>query len=130
MRLTSASISILLLAASTGCITRPVVTEETPTTTETTAAGDRIMRSGEWKWVIKYRAKGTRSEGQHGVLYFHRLEITDGKVDELRDTPFGTLKYYGKDTGGQPWVPTGWNYADSELIRASWQEEGAGTEER
>jgi|GEM_PF-2472957 len=82
---------------------------------------DKVLRAGEWQLHITYRAKGSKSEGQHGVLFYRGEPVHGSRVGEERDTALGRMKYYGEKQG-LPWLSTGWNYADSSKIRHSWQD--------
>ena len=79
---------------------------------------------GKWRLDIYFRLKGSRSEGQHGVL-FHNGEIVEPKqVGEVIHTDLGQMKYYCHLEDMKYSIqPTGWNYADEDKIRPSWYKE-------
>jgi len=71
-----------------------------------------VYQKDIWKLNIKYLHKGTKNEGQDGVLYKNGKEVKAKQVDEVLETSLGTLKYYGKRTSANnPWAVTGWNFA-------------------
>ena len=81
----------------------------------------------EWELHITFRNKGTRSEGRFGVLYQmgervrSRADARNETLDTTLDTTLGTLRDYGPLTQTTlPFVPTGWDFADSSRMRASW----------
>ncbi len=79
---------------------------------------------GTWRLDIYFRLKGSKSEGQHGIL-FHNGEIVEPKqVGEAIHTDLGLLKYYCRlEDIEYPFELTGWNYADRKKIRPSYYEE-------
>jgi hypothetical protein len=71
-----------------------------------------VYQKDVWKLDIKYLKKGTKNEGQDGVLYKSGKAVKAKQVDEVIETSIGTLKYYGKRTSvNNPWAVTGWNFA-------------------
>jgi hypothetical protein len=79
---------------------------------------EKVLRAGAWELQIWYRAKGTRSEGQHGVLLRDGKIVKGSTVDEEVDTALGKMKYYGT----QPsvlWNPSRWLFADKSLMKPS-----------
>ncbi len=72
---------------------------------------------------IYYRAIGSKSEGPHGVLLYKNKHIKGKNVNDMVNTPIGTLKYYGEYPSevNYPWYPSGWNYANRDNILASWE---------
>jgi len=79
---------------------------------------------GEWRLDIYFRYKGSRSEGQHGILIHNGEIIEPKKVGEVIDTDLGLMKYYCHlEDMKVSFEPTGWNYADSEKIRPSYYKE-------
>jgi ribosomal protein L37E len=66
---------------------------------------DRSYRSGEWELKIVYKARGTKSEGPHGVLYKDGGIIEPHHVGEVINTDFGILKYYSHlEETEWPWI--------------------------
>ena len=85
---------------------------------------DKIIKEGSWELRIFYRNKGTRSEGQHGILFYEGNPLEGTVLGEERETDLGLMKYYGPENSkGVPWAPTGWNFADKGTIKPSWQDE-------
>ena len=78
-----------------------------------------ISDSGAWELRVWYRAKGTRSEGQHGALLFEGRELETPEIGTARDTGLGRMTYYGPQGERMPWMPTGWNYADPAKMKPS-----------
>ncbi|WP_433745149.1 hypothetical protein [Paenibacillus amylolyticus] len=71
-------------------------------------------KKGDWELKIYYRAKGTRSEGQHGLLFHKGKWVSADHVGELKETDLGLMKYYGewgKDVDVL-FQPSGWNYSN------------------
>jgi hypothetical protein len=77
---------------------------------------EKVLRAGAWELQIWYRAKGTRSEGQHGVLLRDGKIVKGSTVGEEMDTALGKMKYYGTQPGVL-WNPSGWHFADKGLIK-------------
>ncbi len=96
-----------------------------PGVPDVTARPDRRVMSDNEAWELRvwYRAKGTRSEGQHGVLRFEGRELEPPEIGAERDTGLGRMRYYGPRSGPlgdrMPWTPTGWNYADPTKMKPS-----------
>lgn len=85
---------------------------------------DRLYRSGEWELRIVYKARGSKSEGPHGVLYKDGEIVEPLHVGEVISTDLGMLKYYSHLEETRPsWEITGWNFADQTLILPSWVKE-------
>ncbi len=84
----------------------------------TETSPSRIYAKGAWKLYIYYRLKGTRSEGQHGVLYQDGEEVKFGQPGITLQTELGEMKYYlNPEDMKVLWDTTGWNFADSGLIK-------------
>lgn len=79
---------------------------------------DKILRAEGWELQIWYRAKGSRSEGQHGVLFHEGNMVKGVTVAEEMETALGKMKYYGS-TPAVMWEPSGWHFADKSLIKPS-----------
>ena len=79
---------------------------------------EKILRAEAWELQIWYRAKGSRSEGQHGVLLHDGDAVKGSTVGEEMDTALGKMKYYGTRPGVL-WNPSGWHFADKSLIKPS-----------
>ncbi|HOU13247.1 MAG TPA: hypothetical protein PKZ84_09015 [Anaerolineae bacterium] len=83
----------------------------------------RTIASGDWTLQIYFRNRGTRSEGQHGVLLHKGKPVESPAVGVVIETDLGQMRYYGQPEGVQvPWGNTGWNFADEEKILPSWSE--------
>ena len=86
------------------------------------AKPDIVKSAGEYKLLVYYIAKGTRSEGVHGVLVKNG-EVVDAVQDQTElKTGFGVLVYRG------PWEErtllfdqSGWLPEDLTGIYPSWQ---------
>jgi hypothetical protein len=88
-----------------------------------TAAAPRTIACGEWVLNIYYRLRGSKSEGQHGVLFHKGVLIEPHQVGEVIDTDLGRMRYYRRlEDVAMPWEPTGWNFADENRILPSWVE--------
>lgn len=82
---------------------------------------DREFSAGLWTLQIFYRLKSTKSEGQHGVLLYDNKVIEPKQPYEVLETELGSIKYYLHPSEMQATFEiTGWNFADSNRIRASW----------
>lgn len=79
-----------------------------------------MIRGGEWELHIWYTAMGTRSEGQHGVLFHKGSRIQASVMGEELETSLGRMKHYEQKPGQMPWGPKGWNFADSSKILSCW----------
>jgi len=77
---------------------------------------DRVLAVGDWGLEIRYSAKGTRSEGQHGTLLYRGEAVKATNIGEIIKTNLGEMKYYG-DSQFPPWGPQGWNFADTAKIQ-------------
>lgn len=83
----------------------------------------RTIASGDWTLNIYFRNRGTRSEGQHGVLLHKGKPVEPPAIGAVIETDLGQMRYYGQPAGVQvPWGNTGWNFADEEKILPSWSE--------
>ena len=84
------------------------------------AAGTLVYSQGEWILLIHYTNKGTRSEGQDGILRKNGQDVKPSKDGEVLDTALGQIKHYGAER--KPlWDVTGWNFADKKRIMLSSQ---------
>jgi len=83
---------------------------------------DKKVAKGRWELLIFYRNKGTRSEGQHGILLHYGEVIEPERADQELDTDIGKIKYYLLPREMNfSFYHTGWNFADQKKIRASWE---------
>jgi hypothetical protein len=90
---------------------------------------DRIFRKGDWELQITFRAENTRSEGEHGELFFKGRKLTAKAVGEEVETDLGKMKYYGDaDRIEHQWELSGWNFADPSRIESSREKAGGETE--
>ncbi len=87
---------------------------------DVTGEPDRRFVKGEWEFLIFYRSKGSRSEGQHGILLHRGEPIVPTEEKRDQQTPFGVMAHYGSDPAAG-WSPTGWNFKDYDKIRPSWE---------
>jgi len=81
----------------------------------------RVIKDDEWELHIWYQNMGSRSEGQHGVLFHQDDEVSQSTVGEEVVTSLGLMRNYGPKPEGIPWSQSGWNYADQDRILRSWQ---------
>ena len=80
---------------------------------------DRIQREEYWELLVYYRAKGSRSEGPHGILLHNGLPVELETFHKELETSLGVMKYYALE-GPAIWSPTGWNFADkSKILRST-----------
>jgi hypothetical protein len=87
------------------------------------ATAPRTIASGEWVLNIYYRLRGSKSEGQHGILFHSGELIEPHQVGEVIDTDLGQMRYYCRlEDMVMPWEPTGWNFADENKFLPSWAE--------
>lgn len=87
----------------------------------TQATPDKSFNAGTWLLHIYYKCRGTKSEGEHGVLLHDGQPVEPHQVGELIETDLGTLKYYGHlDSMTASFEHTGWNFKDASRIRPSW----------
>ncbi len=85
---------------------------------DTSQPADKVLRAEGWELQIWYRAKGSRSEGQHGALFQHGKAVKGATVGEEKDTALGKMKFYGNEPNVM-WEPSGWHFADKSLIKPS-----------
>ena len=116
LRLPLLSLLILALLGVSGSIDQLFANE--PTVNRFDYPANKVLREGAWELRIWYRAKGTRSEGQHGVLYHNGQMVKAAAVGKQLETSLGNMKYYGA-TPAASWEASGWHFADSNLIRPS-----------
>ena len=78
--------------------------------TETTPGN--IYHLGAWTLYLYYRNRGTRSQGQHGILFKDGQEVNPTQVGQIIQTDLGDLKYYKTpEEMTLLWDMTGWNFA-------------------
>ena len=71
-----------------------------------------IYQQGGWMLVIYYRNRGSRSQGQHGVLFKDGVEVKPRQVGEIIQTDLGDLKYVmHPEDMTVLWDMTGWTFA-------------------
>jgi hypothetical protein len=81
--------------------------------------GDTLIYTAPgWELRIQYTSRGSRSEGQHGVLLHDGREVLPTKQGEMIETRLGWMRHYG-DRHPELWRPAGWNFADHEKIQPS-----------
>ncbi len=85
---------------------------------------DRELKLGKWKLQLFYISKGQPNEGINGVLYHGTKKIEPERVGEVIATDLGEMKYYLKpEDRKMPYEYTGWNFANTNKILMSWEEE-------
>lgn len=73
----------------------------------------KSFESGPWRLDIFLRAKGSRSEGSHGVLYHQGKVVEPQEVAQVIETGLGAMKYYRHPADmTYTFEYTGWNFAD------------------
>lgn len=77
-----------------------------------------VHASGGWALRVQYLHKGTRSEGQDGVLLRDGQAVEPASPGEELDTPLGRLRHYGSERRNL-WDVTGWNFADKAQVKPS-----------
>jgi len=84
---------------------------------------DKTLTGGQWELRIYYHARGSRSEGQHGVLLHQGEVVEPQQVGEVLETDLGKLKYYRRPEDRRlPSELTGWNFAEHRQARLSWDD--------
>lgn len=80
----------------------------------------RFYKAGDWELYVFFTNKGTKSEGQFGVLLQNgNMYPPVSPENEGIETELGKMKYYSLDSQ-VPWAPTGWLFADKSKIPNSW----------
>ena len=118
-------LAVVLLAVG-GASTEPLFAEEATPAPKAANAEVRVQwetntlvySQAEWVLRIQYLNKGTRSEGQDGVLLKNGQEVKPSKDGEVLDTALGQVKHYGTERK-LLWDLTGWNFADKKRIKLS-----------
>lgn len=77
-----------------------------------------VWSAGEWTLRIVFTDKGTRSEGQDGVLLRNGKAVPPAAAGDTLETALGTMKYYGSERV-RAWDVTGWHFADRRQIKPS-----------
>lgn len=65
-------------------------------------------QSGPWKYELKVRYPGTRSEGKWGRLFFRGNELSTTAVNDYHQTPWGPIYWIGDSQsrwGEHLWMP-------------------------
>lgn len=81
----------------------------------------RVFKKGKWDLYVFFNNRGTKMEGQFGVLVEDGNMVGPAEKGAQMDTELGKMKYYGLEKA-QPWDTTGWHFADKspiELIKSS-----------
>ena len=83
---------------------------------------DIQLSKGLWELKIFYIAKGTRSEGLHGVLYKNNMEKKANRLKEEIKTDLGEFIYYGDLKDRQHLFSlSGWLPKNVNSIYPSWK---------
>jgi hypothetical protein len=125
----SAAVVLLVAAVScggnsgspiTGTLTRPGEGYEEQTIS--LARPDVVKAAGSYELRVYYVARGTRSEGLHGVLTANGAVVDDPVGAKEMETDVGLLRCYG------PWqdrkllfASSGWLSKDTSAISPKWQ---------
>ena len=115
-RLPLLGLFIIALLGATGSVNQLFANESVSDSFDD--AANKVLREGAWELQIWYRAKGTRSEGQHGVLYHKGKLVKAAAVGKELETSLGKMKYYGVSPD-VAWEPSGWHFANKNLIQPS-----------
>jgi predicted secreted protein len=100
---------------------RPAPAGEAPSAASTTIQweGDEaVYRFEPWEMRITYLNKGTRSEGQRGILKRSGQLVEPDETNLPVETPFGMVKHYGAERP-QEWSVSGWNFSERRSIKRS-----------
>lgn len=82
-------------------------TRPTSEPTRIDMANSGTYTSGKWKYVFEIKAKGSRSEGQYGQLFFDGKEVPDAEnINDYHETPWGRMYWVGRRE--VIWGPHGW----------------------
>jgi hypothetical protein len=84
----------------------------------------RYYKAGDWELYVFFTNRGTKSEGQFGVLLQNGSKYPPAVSSESEEieTELGKMKYYGLEMkfdaldSRVPWAPTGWLFADASKI--------------
>lgn len=69
---------------------------------ETRTDPDRVFKNGDWELRIwATAAKGTRSEGHHGILLFKGDVVKASEIGEKIETSLGAAYYCGQPAPGR-----------------------------
>lgn len=91
---------------------------------EKSATADKVQKAGDWTLRIFFISKGSRNEGIDGQLYYRDEPVSPEFVGQIITTDLGQLKFYQHSKlRKMPYEFTGWNFADSNLIKNSWESE-------
>jgi len=86
-------------------------------------AEPKSIVKGNWRLDIYFRLRGSKSEGQHGILFYNGEPVEPNHVGEVIETDLGMMKYYCHlENMIFSFELTGWNYSDTEKIKPSWSE--------
>jgi len=124
------AVMVLLLATAscggrpaapvTGILTHPGKGHDDQTVN--LAQPDIVKKAGSYELRIYYVAKGTRSEGLHGVLTANGAVVDDSVAAKEMETDVGLLRCHG------PWqnrkllfASSGWLPKDTSATTPSWQ---------
>lgn len=99
---------------------RPAKTTDKAVKNSEKSRPDRVFRQGDWELQITFRLKNTRSEGQHGVLFYKGRIVKPESLGEIRQTDLGRIRYYADEKKIKfSWELSGWNFIDQSRIKNS-----------
>ena len=75
-------------------------------------------KCGDWELRVEYLNKGSRSEGQNGLLLKGGKSVVTSKKGTVISTTLGDIKYYGTERN-YAWALSGWNFADRRRVKIS-----------
>jgi hypothetical protein len=102
------AVVIIVLSVNVVLAAAPAVGKaESKTKTKTIdTSKDGTYISGKWKYVFTITAKGTKSQGCRGDLYYDGKKLFATKVVDIRKTPWGEMVWVGESP--LLWEPKGW----------------------
>ena len=103
----SAALIIALSANSLlAAIPATAKTESKTKTKNINTSKDGTYISGKWKYVFTITAKGTKSQGCRGDLYYDGKKLFPIKAIAVKKTPWGEMVWVGESP--LLWEPKGW----------------------
>jgi len=102
--------TVVIIALSASCVpatdTAAGKTAPKAKTQAIDTSKDGTYISGKWKYVFTITAKGTKSQGCRGDLYYDGKKLFPTKVVDVRKTPWGEMVWVGESP--LLWEPKGW----------------------
>ena len=120
--------AILLLAATFlfGAATDPWLSPSLASLDGVVLTPEIQIESGDFRFVIYYTSKGTRSEGVHGLIFEDNQEIIGEEIGQKLETPIGTYFWRGSiTTRKELWDQSGWLPTNLDRFYPSWSKNAA-----